>query len=106
MESKSESMSSCSSVEKSGNKLIWSSRRSIESDRPGTGREKQTSNQLMPADRIQTYMSGLDICRGEMADNKLRGAGSKSIERERPTGHIQRWTSLTPRERNLQDNIP
>ena len=53
-------MSSCSNVEESGNKLIWSSRSSIESDRPETGREKQESNQLMPSDRTDeriAYMS-------------------------------------------------
>ena len=53
-------MSSCSSVEKSGNKLIWSSRRSIESDRPETGREQHARNELMPADRADErigYMS-------------------------------------------------
>ena len=61
--------------------LIWYSRRSIESDRQRTGREKHASNQLMPADR---QMSALYTCPREIADNKLRGAGSESIERDRP----------------------
>ena len=78
--------------------------RSIKSDRRETGREKQTSNQLMPADRIQTYMSGLDTCRGEMADNKLREAGIESIERDR--SDIYSDGRLRRQERNLQDNIP
>ena len=77
-------MSPFRSGEKSSNKLIRSSGRSIESDRTGTRREKQTSNQLMPADRIQTEMSGLDTGREEIAGIKLRRCGSESIEKDRP----------------------
>ena len=97
-------MSPFRSGEKSSNKLIRSSGRSIESDRAGTRREKQTSNQLMPADRIQTEMSGLDTGREEIAGNKLRGCGSESIEKDRPD--IYSDGSLRRQESNLLDNMP
>ena len=58
----------------------------------------------MPADRIQTEMSGLDTGRGEIVDNKLRGGGSESIEKDRPD--IYSDGSLRRQESNLLDNMP